>query len=428
MRSTSNITSFFLLLLMVSLPISKGVASVALVGLLLTALLSFQQVKLKRTDWYLLPLMLVWLLLLISQIYSDNIDLGWDILYRQNAMLLMPPIYLIHRTIIHQRFVLYLTTFVIAVLFAAALTLFFYFIPESTTIAITSKLTLLQEHIAHEKQDAFGAYSPFLDRLHFSYLIGIAILTLLWRIFKSPTQLTWQLSVLGLLIATMLLLGARGGQLGFLVIAAVWSIFLYLQFLHPTLKVKIGQIGSIIVLIAGISIGATALPYVAYKYVPAVQVRYNQLKWEIETFYNGTYVDFAYTHFTSIRRILSWQNTSQLVKEQPLLGTGVGDFDATLQAIYKRKDLGFPINAHQQFLYYWGAGGLLCFLSFLCAFFALWWSTLRIRHWQEKAVILSFSGFYLIVFMLDAPLSYQVGSMSFCWFYLLFAGMNNEIS
>ncbi len=408
---------------MASLPISKGIASVAMAGLFLTSLLNVDQLKWRHSDWWVFAPMVVWLTLLMSQLYSNGLAAGWKILYRQDAMLLLPFIYFFHQKLAHEKLLIYSVVYIAAVAFASLLTLLFYFLPESSTIAITSKVSLLQAYIPHEKQDAFGAYSPFLDRLHFSYLIGIAILLLIWLLFKQSAHIGFQVAMLILLIVTMLLLGARGGQLGLLVAITIWCVFLYLHFIHPRLKVRIGKFSSLSVSTLCILLGGLAIPSLTYKYVPAIQTRYNQLNWEIETFYNGSYVNHAYIHFTSIRRILSWQNTLQLIREQPLLGTGVGDFDATLQAIYERNDLGFPVNSHQQFLYYWGTSGLLSVLSFLVAFAALFWVIPRKKSWQAQALTLSFAGFYSVIFMLDAPLLYQVGCMNFWWFYLIFCGV-----
>lgn len=403
-----------MLALLIGLPFSKAVASLAVVGLLLGALWKIRQFRHANQEYVFYTPVIIFIVLTVSLLYSTNFSSGWDHLYRQNPMLLFPFIILTDRLLFSNRLTTYFRYFVYAVAVVCLITLFFYFIPSSLAEVITERLSFLKPYQAPEIQDAFGAYSPFLDRLHFGYMIGIACLVQLWLIFKY--SFTWMQGLVFLTLgATMLILGARGAQIGLLLAVSVWTIWWtwsYLQFYSPN-RYMSGLFISLSLILLLI------VPYLAYQYLPAVQTRYNQLIWEVQTFYDGTYLRFSYTHFTSLRRILSWQSMWEIVMQQPILGVGIGDYNDTLKSIYLEKHADFPPNTHQQFLFYWGAAGLAGFLAFCMSFVVFLIHSLRINSLPSKVLGVCFFTFFFVVFLLDTPLLYQAGSMSFWLFYLL---------
>ena len=153
--------------------------------------------------------------------------------------------------------------------------------------------------------------------------------------------------------------------------------------------------------------------------IPSVQTRYNQMTWELGTFQDGTYKNYDYTHFTSVRRLLSWKHTWKIIQDQPILGVGLGDYNKTMEMAYQKESLHFPVNTHNQFLYYWSCGGILALGAFILILgYWLYRCVSTDKYWTGLLSGVFFT-FYGVVFLLDAPLNYQVGSMTFWLGYAL---------
>ncbi len=421
MRQLTSITHFFFSMLFISLPISKGATSVVVVVLMLLSLLKLKKglPKAKKQDWALLSPIAIFITLAISLFYSSNLNKAFDLLYRQNAFLFFPIIFYLHKDFLLPRISTYLQTFSYAMLFVAVLTLVFFFLPESSIINITQKLFFLQDYTPQHERIAFGAYSPFTDRLQFGYLLGIALFIQFWMAFQHEKYLFHSTTAL-ILGATLLILGARGAQIAFLLAIPIWIGLIYHRYMHSHVERKIGKFASITLISLSTSFILLGLPYAAYKNVPAFAERYNQLKWEIRVFQLNDLQSHDYVHFTSIRRIMSWSNTYKLIQQHPIVGTGLGDLEKGLDILYKKDALRFPVNSHNQFLYYWASAGILAFLAFVYSFFLFGMATWKESKWHYQALNLSFGCFFFIIFLFDVPLIYQVGSTSFYTFYCLF--------
>jgi hypothetical protein len=401
------------------LPFSKGINSVAIVGLALLSVGGIIKSKKIEFQWIVLYPVMVWCSLALSMIYTSNTTNGWQQLYHQIHLLLLPVIFIAHQKELKQHFHFYLVLFNLAVGMAALITLGFYVLNEQTAQTITNQFSLLKPYIIHEAKDAFGAYSPFLDRLHFGYLISIAILTSLFQIMAgvNSRKLLIGINVL-VLLGALVILGARAAQLGILLALMLVPILMHQPILHDLFGTRFSGKRASIVFIVAVLLSVLLLSWLLYQNVPAVKTRYNQMLWEIAVMENNTYKDYSYTHFTSIRRIWSWKNTMTLIQQYPLLGVGIGDLNDELALIYQKYSPAFPVNYHQQFLYYWSSAGLLSVAIFMAAFIHFFVAGFRKVHLASKAFCFSFTILYGIVFCLDAPLVYQVGGVSYWWFFL----------
>ncbi len=414
----------------------------------------FQDRKLLLTNrLFLLPVFL-FIALSISLIYSTNLTEGLDILLNNIEFLAIPFIFLINSITVKKRFTYYIELLINATTIAALITFIFFLLPVEIAQNIATSIPLLKEYVVHEKALAFGVYSPFTERLQFSYLIGTTIFLQLWLFFRllktddfsSPhpppkgEKLSTKLYDIAskenifftslikiiILFITLLILGARGAQLSFLVASVIWIIGGYFYWVHPALSKKINAFWAYTILVLGLVIFLILLPFFAYQKIPAVKVRYDQMRWEIGTFQDGTFNKYEYTHFTSIRRLLSWKNSWAIIQENPILGVGIGDYQAAMEKEYAKDKLGFPVNTQSQFLYYWTAAGLLSlfvFLGFLGYSLLVFF---RQKAYGFKLVSTSFLVFYSILFLFDAPLNFQVGSMTFLIVFCLLTISNSD--
>ncbi len=362
----------------------------------------------------------------ISLFYSTNSSQGLKVLGSQFKFLAIPFIFLAHQPGIKGRIHQYLQIFITATSIAAFITFLFFLMPSEWVQRITETIPLLKDYIVHDKALAFGVYSPFTERLQFSYLIGVAIFFQFWLLFKrSPNNsLLKSLIRIGILIITLLILGARGAQISFLIASLVWVIGGYLYFIHPKIIQKISSFLSYSILGFSLVLFLIITPLTAYEKVPAIKVRYDQMQWEIGTFRDGTYSNYDYTHFTSIRRLLSWKNSWSIIQNNPIVGVGIGDYQAEMQQAYTKDQLGFPVNTQSQFLYYWTASGILGLLSLVFLLGYATFHALRQNIRSLRLISLSFLIFYSLLFLFDAPLNFQVGSMTFLIFYSFLAILN----
>ncbi len=423
----------FFSLFLIALPFSKGVASTAYVGLLLLSIFSVFQKRwstkrverppyqedhasLKIVQNLLLLPGLLFLMLSGSLLYSVDITKGIEELISQSKIIGIPLIFYANLFLIHKRYYGYVNMLIRAVSIAVGITFVLFLLPDAVVQRITD-LIGLKEYVIHEKRQAFGAYSPFIDRLQFSYLIVLAIFLELWSIFHLAIgqRLPYFLknSTLILLLIGILLLGARGAQLGLLLGSSIWLIGVLYKYGYPRWKEKWGGSLAMLICVVGLLMSTILIPFAAYKMIPSVQVRYDQMVWELGTFEDGTYQNYDYTHFTSVRRLLSWKHTWAIIQEQPILGVGIGDYDKMMEIAYQNEPLQFPVNTHNQYLYYWASGGVLALGAFiLMCLYWLYQCACAEKYWTT---ILSgaFFAFYFLVFLLDAPLNYQVGSMTF---------------
>jgi len=423
-----NIFHVLFALFLIALPFSKGINSVAYVGLLILSVggLFFRKHRgfvSSDLQKIVLPVFLLWSALAISLLYSQNLSVGLDELRSHSKMIGLPLLIALNIDLVRKRYHGYIFIFIRSIAIACGITLLFFILPDSLIQTITETTRYFKEYIPHEKKYAFGAYSPFIDRLQFSYLIAIAFFLECWSTYHlSPPKNFPYLPInfhTIILLFTLLILGARGAQLGFIMGVGIWGIGVYLKYVHPAIAERNGPALSYLFLIVGLGVITILLPYISYKTIPNLQERYNQLTWELGTYQDGTIQNYDYTHFTSIRRLVSWQHSWEVIREQPVLGVGIGDYALEMEQKYTTDRLGFPVNTQSQFLYYWVSAGLLA----IFAFFGLWgawlWRGIRQKQYWKKVLFISIFAFYLLVLLLDAPLNFQVGTMTFWLIYAL---------
>jgi len=429
------------------LPFSKALVSIAFVGLILVSIFSFFQKKENSPSSKLLGLpVLLFFALAISVCYSSHFSKGGEILLSQIEFIALPFIFFSNQTIIRERFNTYLNVLIVATTLAAFLTFLFFLLPSQLVQTIAEILPFLKDYVVHEKEMAFGVYSPFTERLQFSYLIGVVIFVLFWQLSRNvnnppPDPLQRGIAFVQgnsreskdyfsffnkkyilfsqaiTLIVTLLILGARGAQISFLIVSIVWLIGAYFKFIHTKLVKRFNAFFSYRILVAILFFCLIIIPFFAYKSIPAVKVRYDQMKWEIGTFQDGTYKTYDYVHFTSIRRFFSWKNSWEMIQENPILGVGVGDYQTEMEKQYVKDDLGFPVNTQSQYLYYWASSGLLGVGAFLFLIGYSFFYFLKRDDFPLKLLGISFLVFYSFIFLFDAPLNFQVGAMTFLVFY-----------
>jgi len=403
-----------LITLFVGIPLSKALSSIGVGLLCLSALfLGLQNgfPKLEKRFMPLLGLSVLIIFYLISCTYSSSISEGLDEVFRQHAFLSIPLSFLVLRNWIQPRLPQLIHFFIGACTFHCLVTIGLFVLPESIVTEIVDQIPLLQPYPELTDRLKFGLCTPFLERLNLAYLIGFAILFLLYEGMQSGWR--WQATIQTIiLVITFVLIGARGAQLAFLFAFGIGGLSYVVNWIKslnlPPEEYRQRLTSAITILIIGIFV----TPYIAYKTVPAVKKRYDQMQWELRLIENGDYKKEAYQYFTSLTRIRAWQNAITVIKNNPILGVGIGDYNTSLEAANHKYNDRVPVHNQNFFLYVWGASGILALVAFLIGIWrytrSFWIHQLNpIRH-----LALAYICFIIISCLIDAFLKYHIGSIS----------------
>ncbi|MCH8317745.1 MAG: O-antigen ligase family protein [Bacteroidetes bacterium] len=429
-------THYLFLVLFISLPISKGLASTCEVLLIFFSLLRLKDINIKyliKENKHVVSICLIFLCFLVGLLYTSDLVNGFIVLKRHHRLFVIPFIVLLNLGLIEKHGKEYILVFIQGTAFTCLVTIIFYLIPEVHLIKLINNIPLLQEYPMNKDRIAFGLYSPFIDRLQFSNLIAVASISSCY-LFFACLPAPWlrqagkkQIYILFLfltLIITSSLLGGRGGQLGLLTGLMVFFLCLIYNYLQPKLMKRIGKFFTSSLLMLIIIFFTVSIPYCAYKFIPPINKRYNQLLWELEVSKNLKKDDVRIRDFTSVRRIVSWKNTWQLIKQNPVLGVGTGDYIYELSKIYEKDQYDLPVNSHSQYLYIWASVGLWGLLIFL---FVIFYWLYAIRKKQLIFIYgISFIAFYMCSMLFDMFLITQIDSMAFSLFLSLIGVINQR--
>lgn len=415
--------------LLFSMALSKGAASVALVALAVLGVVQWwrqhrqqqlaQQPSLLLAEGYryspIGALAALFGAYMVGCAYSSDLGAGCTFLYRANGLWLSPLVVALHLPLVARQYVRYGWALVGGTALACAVTLCLYALPETTVQQIVQHSGgLLSPYIPAADRLAFGLYSPFIDRLQFGNLIALSLLVgvALWYNPQSSRLVyVGRLLLLLLLLVTQLVLGARAAQLGTLLAMAWLCMLLLATQVYHLLQRRWGKMSVLLLTAICVAGMAVALPYAAYRYIPAVNSRYHQMEWEVDMLLYHDFHTVDYQHFTTLRRIVSWQNTWSIIQQHPLLGVGTGDYYTVLRTAYDHDQLDLPTNSHSQYLQVWatvGLWGLVVFIASLVYWYvALVGRGVRSLWYVGSAVLL----FYGVVFLLDAVLLRQVDNV-----------------
>jgi O-antigen ligase len=121
-------------------------------------------------------------------------------------------------------------------------------------------------------------------------------------------------------------------------------------------------------------------------------------------------------------RIHKWMNTLELISEQPILGTGVGDMQDELQKVYKRNQFdiaySYRFNPHNQYLQTWAASGIVGLLILLMIYFVSFKYALDSKNQLYIALVL----LLFLSMITESMLERQKGLVFFSFFLLFFGG------
>lgn len=233
------------------------------------------------------------------------------------------------------------------------------------------------------------------NRIYYNVLLAFAFYLVCNEIFRKGLGLVFRsawLCLSVLMAFNMFIVGGRAGQLAFFVLCGL----LILQIFRKNICKAV-----LIVLIG--------LPLVflgAYNLSPYFQERVDQVPREIAQFDDNPQTSTGL-------RLLFWKNSWEMVRENPWIGVGTGDFAREYEKINQRISPNVPPtdNPHNQYIFALSKFGLLGLLALLALFGTQLYEAVRIKdEWQRFR--LAFPVFFLTIMLTESYLIvYETGFM-----------------
>ncbi len=168
----------------------------------------------------------------------------------------------------------------------------------------------------------------------------------------------------------------------------------------------------------GVAIAACtfATPFALYTLIPSFQNKVNYMRWTA-----GEVAAGRIDNMSDAMRIASWRTGIEIIRRQPLTGTGAGDLlteskkvsHELFPSIVNEEDRKMP---HNEFIWIWAAAGLFGFLAYAFAFIYPFAANLSRGNWLMTVLFVTF----LTAFLSEAPLEEQIGSVLYLLFLLIF--------
>lgn len=395
--NNNNTILFYLLTALALFPIlPKSVESILMIVIPCLSLLGFYFKKDIKWDYNkskkLIMLSMLYIIYLLSIIYTSDIPTGLKLLTRSLPLFLFPAIFLLNPNLIDApklykikfAYIISITLFLVylSIKFFNALT-----VKEFTFFELRGKL--------EEVTKVHGTY--------FSTWIGFGVIILVEELKKITKRQLVKALIVGLLVLFFVywqyVIGARMPFLATVVIATVFSF---------KSSKQLAIAGSVLMVLMVVLVLNSS----------GIGQRINKLKEYDFSFPKGTYeVYYPYISTEQIRNGIyycSWQK----IKQSWVIGYGVGDVDNELQQCYDETFTDtdtykvLTYNSHSQYLQITLACGFAGLFLFIASIGYLFKNALK----QQSGLYVAFLGFILLNFIFENILSRHDGVLFFCFF------------
>jgi O-antigen ligase len=245
--------------------------------------------------------------------------------------------------------------------------------------------------------------TPTKEHIRFSLMLVLAIFGLLWL---KNSRFSWgkrNLNNLYIGLSLFLIIGlhilsVRSGVLGLYGGIGTFILYIVLEKKH---YIK----GSLLLL------AILVTPFIAYKSLDSVQAKVDLTVYNIQLMRQGIVGEYS-----DAQRLLSYKTAWTLYKENPILGTGLGDIYADVDAYYKQNHpTQRTMLPHNQFLSILLGTGLLGLLAFTALTFTPFISG------RKEPIVLLFGTVLLLSFMTENTLFSSLGTGIYVFFGYTYA-------
>ncbi len=344
-RALDVTIDFWVLILLIGLVSSKALLAIGMGGFAVTALYAYLKNR-PTTDSPLGPFlfpMLIFAVTLWSGVHSDNTGVWLDFIAKKSPFLILPLAFYAVRDNMQEKYLTHLAIFVIVTSLISLAVLTNYLMNFDAINIDLSKGKALNTPIDHTEFSIFVAYAAIVSL--FLYLEPQH------RILKVGSKSTFLL----LSIFLTLFIHILAVRSGLIVYYLSMGLLLGYHFWRQK-KYK---------LLVGLLAGLILLPTIAINVVPSLKKKVGYMRWDLKQYSEG-----KGSSYSDSERLYSLKAGWEIFKQQPVLGTGIGDLKDECQAIYQR-DLGRTLEhyPHNQYLFVLAGMGVLGFLLYAVSLF-----------------------------------------------------------
>lgn len=362
---------------------------------------NFRQIKLAKGESFLL---ILWILILLSLIYSDNIARGVSDIVQKISLLIFPLIFLTSKHVQNSKDKL-LNSFILGLIGVALFVIFraLYFSVDISNLSFNP----IPNDVPWENYFLYMRFTAPYHPTYFSLYFSLGIAAIYSKIILEQRLIykTLQVFVFLLFVVLIYLSSSKAG----LIVASI--LFLLSVFWIIRKKSRIyaySLVGVMAALILFLMINNSRIAY----FINYLGIGNKELSFENKEFENKLSSEATV-------RVDIWKNIPEIVGKNWLFGVGVGDSKEVLVAGYKEKGVTYAaelkLNAHNQFLEtYVGLGfvGLITLIVILL--FGFW------QAFTHKDILLfMFLVVVSINFLFESIFERIFGVMFFSFFYCL---------
>jgi|GEM_PF-1212661 len=317
-------------------------ASIIVLAVAGMSFVSAQKMKEIFKDRKVIPLTLVFLVVLISGLYSQD-GSAWMTAVRVKLPFLLLPIAYYLGPSLSKKFVIQLHYWLVVISVIVGLPVFFLILKDvqsaTDLISIGQSVVTPIEHVKYSMMVAHAAITAWVLYRHDH---------------ANSSSSRWLVLLAAVLLAALLhIMAIRTGLVIFYVSLVLLAIF-YL------LRKRDRMLGVIMM------IGAIAIPLVAIEVVPTLKQKIGYMLHDWSKYQNEEGASYS-----DSERMLSYKGALSIIKTSPLLGVGYGDVRTEVKEYYKKEAQRPDLQKlpHSQYLTYLSGVGLIGFLIFICGFY-----------------------------------------------------------
>lgn len=350
----------------------------------------------------------------ISLLYSTDLAEGFFDMEVKLTLFIFPLLMTGANFMYKKHFDLILLVFLIANITATLICIFFAF---NSALSFENGSLQFSTHVWMDIPGLSNYYNPFsyfifskfLHVAYFSMYLAFCIIICFY--FFEKKMRFFNVLIYFLIPYFLLIIYFLSSRAGLITIAVIlFGYVIYFLFFSSIRKKTI----IILVVISGVFL------YVLIKNNSRVNYGLQQLK---ETTFSSNTKALT----TPNDRLLIWYNSLPIVKDNFILGVGIGDVKNNLKDSYAKNDmedaLKNNLNSHNQYLETLIGLGLIGLLMLLAMFFIPAYIALKKRN----ILVLFFLIVIGINFLFETMLNTQAGAIFFAFFYSLFMFRNPEL-
>ena len=388
----NKIRFILLALFIISLPFSTALANI-LCGLLVLYWLVFYDNKkeilvILKENPVVLFAYLLFFSFVISLVWSDDLGRGFNIIKKEIFLLFIPIFMQLIKS--EERDTL-IKLFIFSMVISVFISYLVYFgildsIPRATKFDPT----------------------PFMTRISYNPFLAFAIYLLIYYFFKiNEIKIRAFIALLIIIMSiNMFITGGRAGQVVFFVLLLV----AFFQFVRAVNILKI-------IMFLGFLVFTFIL---AYKFSPVFKERVNRAIYEVKNVNKNRNTSVGL-------RITMWENSIRIIKNSPLLGSGVGDFSKEYKKISKKytpNALSNVAQPHNMYLFVWASNGIFSFLILIGLFLIQLIISFR-KNDEFKPIRVALALFFIVIMFSD---SYLLGIYTTLLFVIFVSILYKNVS